>query len=225
MLRMAVIPFPASARLDVVAVDQFLVAQEEAAIDDDRVDPDAALGFALFGLGGEREAAFFLPAGFRGFHEDDVPFLFRDADEMTGHVGAAAFAECLVLPDWFARQEILAGPAAFVRVAVEFSVHEDDAAVVIHHFIAFVDEFRGIAAEFEHAGTHIVSGCHVDMIIVVDGSGDDGNAAREVALPEGRSVFRAEAEDFFADELDDLFFASVFDEDGRGILGFLGDVL
>src|SRR5688572_4697945 len=105
--------------LDVVAVDQVLVAQVELAVADDRMGPDGALGTANFGLGIELEAPVFAPTFGRCLdqHHGAAPFI--KAIEHSVRKGNRTFAELAALgPDLIAALEILTHPTKAVGVAV-----------------------------------------------------------------------------------------------------------
>ena len=146
--------------------------------------------------------------------EDDGAVIFIHADQMTGGVGAGSFAERFVLPLDFSGEEVLACPAAFVGVAVDFAIDDDDAAVVIGDGFFFIDDLGFGAVEFDHLAAGAITGGGVDAVVVEDESGDDGDAAGEAGFPEQGAVFGGDAYDFVHQQLGILWLAIDLDADG-----------
>src|SRR5262249_12273250 len=129
-----------------------------------------------------------------------------------------SFADALVLPDDVAGPEILAGPAAFVGVAVEQAVDEDHAAMVIDHVGVGVN-FRDVAAaNFHRLAADTITGRHIDLAVVVDGGWDHGGFAGELGLPQHLARF-GDAQDAVHEQLHVFAFPPLGDGDDGGILG------
>src|SRR5690606_26944278 len=101
--------------------------------------------------------------------------------------------------------EILAEPADAVRVPVEMLADANDAAMMVLHVLVEVDLLHGeVLRDFDELRSDAVSGRHVDVVLMLDRSRDDGDGSRPRASPEHLSVRRSHARESLLRELDVL---------------------
>ncbi len=138
-----------------------------------------------------------------------------------------SFSEGLLfLPLHLAGFEVHAGPAAFVRVAIQVAFMQDDAAVVVHHVGVGIDvAHRVVGTDLDGLAADTVTSGDEDLPGAEDGCRDDGGLAGELGAPEHVPVGGVDSGDAFHGELDDLLCAVVLHGDGGGVLRCVHPVL
>src|SRR5262249_45199137 len=188
--------------------------------------PGAVSGVAEARLLRNAKATVFLPALRRRLDEDHLAALLAVAIQLVLGAGQAALAELALLgPNNLARLEILANPALAIGIAVDVSLVEHHAAVVVDHVRVGVDflgleAVRAIARELDQVTAGAVAGGDVDVALMEDRRRDDGRA--EVALlvaPQQLAVLGSDTHDSPGSQLDVLPRAAEVDRDGRGVTG------
>src|SRR5262249_46758799 len=126
-------------RPHIVAEDQFMIAQEQMSVGDRRVGPDAASRTRgacrrRFRCFWNLEAADFGPLFWIGFEQDKFALVAVQIQQAVGTDDrAAAFQGLAFGPALFAGLEILAYPAASLRMPVNAVSQQHHAAVIVLH--------------------------------------------------------------------------------------------
>ncbi len=101
--------------LHVKTIDVFLIAQVEFPIRDHRMSPDAAARAAVFAKWRQLKPPTFFPSVGARIDQADRPIPFVDAIELAIGKADGPLAKLpALIPDFFARCEVLADPADFV---------------------------------------------------------------------------------------------------------------
>ena len=108
-------------------------------------------------------------------------------------------------------------------MAVKFSVDKDYATMVVDHVVVFINHLRFLAAQLQQAAADPVAGRHVKITLAVNRRRDHGHRAREIRRPHGFAILRIHPNHFFGEELHQLLFPFMGDQDRGGILGLFLD--
>src|SRR5262249_35859616 len=132
-------------------------------------------------------------------------------------------------PMQFAREEILAGPANPMGVAIDISADQDDTALPVLHIHVAVDLFgsdlAALCCKFDEiaAGTAAVPAGHINVAVMEERGWNEHIAVGSIVMPQNGAVGRDAVgagiglDDVVADAAD-------FREDGRGVRALSSEV-
>ena len=161
-------------------MNKFLISEVELAVTDDWVDPDLAAGASLLRKRVECEATqFFKSVGSR-LYQNDLAIIFLQVVKQAVGVADRSFAylSFILVPNYFARRQILTGPTCFVRVSVQVIVDKNDSAMVVLH-VDLKPLFARVVflVQLNCLGTNFVSAGDENSSVFKDGSWNDGRSA------------------------------------------------